>query len=185
MTAGASGLSGKRVAIVVAPSDFRDEELSEPRRHLQRLGVSVVVACVSLEVATGMLGATVQPDMLIADVMPEDFDGIVFVGGGGARAYFSDEAVLELARRFCGTGKVVGGICIAPSILANAGVLAGKRATSFESERGVLAASGASVDGEPVVVDDNIVTAEGPAAAAQFAQALGDALCSVHESAEE
>lgn len=174
-----TSLRGKRVAMVVAPRDFRDEELEEPHRYLSEQGVDVVIACAELGTATGKLGATVEPKALLADVEPEEYDGIVFVGGGGSRVYFDDARAQDLSRRFLFANKLVGAICIAPAILANAGLLAGRNATSFESERDRLRSAGATVADQPVVVDGRIVTAEGPAAARLFGEALAGVLANV------
>jgi len=66
-------------------------------------------------------------------------------------------------------GKVIGAICIAPSILANAGILSGKYATCFHSEEENLKKKGARVTGELVTQDSTLVTGRGPEAAQEFA----------------
>jgi len=77
--------------------------------------------------------------------------------------------------------KVLGAICIAPALLAKAGVLQGKKATVWSSPLDkspikILEKSGAIFVAEEVVSDDGIVTANGPGAAKKFAQALIEAL---------
>jgi protease I len=73
-------------------------------------------------------------------------------------------------------GKVLAAIGVAPTILANANVLAGVRATSYLSEQNVLVQAGAIYTGLPVERDRLIITATGPAAALQFGRAIVDAL---------
>lgn len=165
-------LSGKRVLMVIAPENFRDEEFAEPKSVFEGIGMEVVVASRGVAEALGSLGAKVAVDKDISEVAAGDFDAVVFVGGAGAVVYFGAPEAHKLAREAFEQGKVLGAICIAPSILANAGVLEGKRATVFASEAGNLREKGAVYTGGPVTVDGKIVTANGPAAACEFGQAI-------------
>lgn len=166
----------KRVVMVIAQKNFRDEELEEPKTILQRNGISVTVASAAKRTAVGKLGAVVQPDAALADINAGDFDAVVFVGGGGAAQYFDDPAALGLAGAAYDACKVVAAICIAPVILARAGLLKGKRATVFPEDSDAIAAVGAQYTGKPVEVDGKIITANGPAAAGAFGTALVKAL---------
>ncbi len=160
------------VLMVVAPSEFRDEEFAEPRALLERAGHRVVVASRSAGPCRGTLGATVQATLALAEVHADRFDAAVFVGGRGAETYFDDPEAHRVAVAFARAGKVLGAICIAPAILARAGVLAGRRATVYPSERAVLQAHRALPQRQDVVIDGRIVTASGPAHAAAFGRAL-------------
>jgi len=173
--AGQAG-EGNRVVMIIAPRDWRDEELLAPRRILEAAGVEVVVAASSLQPAKGALGATVTPDVLLADVDPEQYDAVIFVGGPGAQEYWSSAQAHQIARGAQEHGKVLGAICIAPVTLANAGVLAGRRATVWASEAPRLKAKGAEYTGRPVEVDGRIVTADGPGSAEEFGRAVLAAL---------
>lgn len=171
-----NALAGKRVLMVIASSKFRDEEYEQPRKSLESAGIKVTVASSSLATAEGMLGMKVKPDVLIGEAKESDYDGIVFVGGGGAREYFDSTVAHRLARDFSGHGKLTSAICIAPATLANAGLLKGKKATSFPSSEATLKSQGAIVTGEPVAVDGMIVTAVGPEAAKLFGTKLVELL---------
>lgn len=166
----------RKVLMVIAPNNFRDEELDKPREILKSRGVEVKVASTSTDKAKGILGQVVKPDLSLDDVSVADFDAVVFVGGGGAAQYFDDPVVLEITKEAYETGKIVGAICIAPTILANAGILNGRRATCFSSEVGKLENKGAIYTGKGVEEDDNIITAEGPDVAADFGEVLVEAL---------
>ncbi len=157
-----------KVLFVIAPKDFRDEELLEPKELLDESNVETTIASKGVEAATGMLGAMVPVDIDYKDANPEDYDAIVFVGGTGAKIYFEDPIAHELARK----AKIKAAICIAPSILANAGLLKGKKATAYNSEQHNLEQQGVEFTGELVTVDNNIVTASGPAAAREFGEAI-------------
>jgi len=161
-----------KILMVVAPKDFRDEEYQEPRQILEQAGAEITVAAKGVSEATGMFGAKITVDKDLSEVSAVDYDAVVFIGGSGASVYFEDQTALNLAEETYDSGKVVGAICIAPSILANAGILEGKKTTAFSSEAGNLQAKGAIYIGEPVTVDGRIITASGPQAAGEFGEAI-------------
>jgi protease I len=167
-------LSNKNVIMILAPSGFRDEEYSIPRKVLEQYGANIKTASLNKDVV-GMLGRRDSVDMLLEEVK-SDYDAIIFVGGVGTKVYFDDPEVHELAREMFNKEMVVAAICIAPSILANAGLLEGKKATSYPSEKENLEKHGATYTGEKVTVDGKIVTGSGPAAAEEFGEAIAKLL---------
>ncbi len=169
-------LAGKKVVMIIAPQNFRDEELLEPKQILAEKEVEVKVASTSLEIAKGMLGAEVKPDMLISDIKSEDWDAIILIGGTGSSVYWDDSSVHSLLNEAVKQNKIVGAICIAPVTLANAGILSGKKATVYQSEAQKLKDKGAEYTGEGVERDGNIITASGPPAAKEFGNAIAQAL---------
>jgi len=169
-------LEGKSIVMIVAHRDFRDEELFEPKSIFEKAGAKVTVASSSLDPAKGMLGATVTPDILLADVKATDYDAVVFVGGSGAKEYWDNRTAHMIARQAFENGSVVGAICIAPVILANAGLLDGRKATVWASDAGRLRAQGAEYTGRDVEADGRIITANGPEAAEKFGLAVASAL---------
>jgi len=162
----------KKVLMVIAPNDFRDEEFEKPYELLKKNKIEVTVASSTGKTSKGMLGKEVTPDKKLSDVSMNDFDAVVFVGGFGAQAYFNDPKCHELARQADQQKKLVSAICIAPSILANAGLLKGKTATCWESEATNLKEKGANYTGKDVEEDGRIVTGVGPDAAQAFAEIL-------------
>jgi hypothetical protein len=110
----------------------------EPRQILESEGAIITVASSSRDIAIGMLGLKVKPDVLLTDVKETYFDGIVFIGGGGAAEYFDNPVAHKLAQSFFEQGKLTSAICIAPTTLANTGVLKGKKATAFPSSVAAL-----------------------------------------------
>jgi protease I len=169
-------LQGKSILMILPHRDFRDEEYREPRRIFEGKGATITVASSSLEVAKGALGAQVKPDLLLKDVAVGDYDAIVFIGGPGAQEYWDDPVAHAVAQEAVAQGKVLAAICIAPATLAKAGVLQGKKATTFSSEVEELKAYGANYTGASVERDGLIVTANGPQAAAEFAEEIAKAL---------
>ncbi len=169
-------LTGKDVLMVVASNDFRDEEYREPAEALARAKAGVDIASSSKKVSTGMLGHTVTPDLLLSEVDVSKYAAVIFVGGRGASEYFDDPTAHKIAQDAAADGKLVCAICIAPSTLANAGLLEGKKATCFRSEKDNLTKKGAQVVEQGVVRDGNIITADGPESAKAFAKAVCEAL---------
>lgn len=166
----------KKVVMIIAHEDFRDEELLEPKKILEQNAVKVTIASSSLAEASGMLGAIVKPDILIGNINVGDFDAIIFVGGGGAEEYWNDPVAQRIAQDAINQNRIVAAICIAPVTLAKAGILKGKRSTVWSSEAGQLRASGAVYTGKPVERDGNIITASGPSAAKEFGEEILKAL---------
>jgi protease I len=170
------GTKAKKAIMVIAKSDFRDEELEVPKTILEESGVKVIIASSSLRTAKGMLGLKVDPDISVEEIELEDYDALIFVGGIGAREYWDDPGIHKLIKDALNSDKVLGAICIAPVTLANAGVLKDKRATVWPSEANRLRAKGAIYTGSPVEIDGNIITADGPGAAEEFGEAIVEAL---------
>ena len=172
-------MSGKKVLMVIAPENFRDEELLHTKEELERARANVTIASTKTKQARGMFGATVDPDLELEQVKVDDYDAVVFVGGVGAATYFSHDRALSMARDATEKGKKVCAICIAPVILANAGVLEGKRATVWNGEyKRMLEDGGAVYVNKAVVVDGNLITAVGPQAAREFGRTIAKQLAS-------
>ena len=106
---------------------------------------------------------------------------IIFVGGPGARNYFDNQTALGLARKFLEEDKLVTAICIGPAILAKAGVLKNKQATIWARPNKmegveILKENGAVYVVQDVVIDGNIITANGPEAAENFGKKILEVL---------
>lgn len=162
----------KKILMVIANQGFRDEEFKIPFDALKKEGYDVVIASSMLSTAQGMLGMKVEPDVLLVAVKPDDYSAVIFIGGTGARAFWDDVSAQYLAKRMYDEGKLVAAICIAPVILANAGILEGKKATVWQSESHRLQFKGANYTGKSVQVDGNIITADGPSSSGEFAKVV-------------
>jgi protease I len=165
----------KRFVMIVAPRAFRDEEFKIPYEFLTNIGYKINVASRDTVLATGILGTVIKPQLVIKDIDTLMYDGIILVGGTGAAIYWDDPDVHQFVQYFARTPKkIVAAICIAPVTLARAGILAGKKATVYESKEiiAALKEKGARYEKADVVVSNNIITASGPAAAEKFAKAI-------------
>lgn len=172
---GVSMTKGK-VLFVIAPENFRDEELLKPKKVLEARGFEVEIASTKTGKAIGMLGAEVEVNKIIYDLSPDDYKAVVLVGGIGARVFFTDEKVQEFFREAYEKGKIIAAICISPVTLAKAGLLKGKNATVWHSEAETIKEYGAKYTGNDVEIDGRIVTANGPEAAEKFGEALAKLL---------
>lgn len=164
------------VLMVIAPAVFRDEEYAHPKEALERRGATVTTASAAVGECTGRFGLKAHSSLAIAEADPDGYNAVVFVGGSGAAMFFDDTDAHRLASAMIEGGKVLGAICIAPSILAHAGLLDGRRVTAFETREEDLVAHGAIFTGAAVEIDGSIVTANGPEAAWDFGMVLGDLL---------
>ncbi|MEM2928970.1 MAG: DJ-1/PfpI family protein [Nitrososphaerota archaeon] len=171
-------LSGLKIVMIIAEKDFRDEELQKPKEILEKYGAKVVIASSTTNIATGMLGMKIKPDILLNEINIEEYNAIIFVGGSGASQYWNDPIAHSIAKEAIKKDKILCAICIAPVTLANAGILQGKKATVWPSEAEKIKNMGAIYTGASVEIDEKIITANGPAAAEEFGEAIAKALAS-------
>jgi protease I len=162
----------KKVLMVVAPKNYRDEEYREPKKCFKKAGMEVVTASQGVKQAEGMLGDKVAIDLDLNEAKISNYAAVVLVGGTGASRYLNDKTVHQLIKQADEQKKVIGAICIAPTILANAGLLVNKNATAFHTQESKLLAKGANYTGDKVTQDGRIVTGFGPGAAKKFGEAL-------------
>lgn len=140
---------------------------------LRRAGIEVVTAGLTAGPVTGSHGITLQADATLDDVITQAFDMIILPGGlPGATHLGDDERLLARLRQQAAARRQVAAICAAPAVLAKAGLLDGRRATSYPGFLGPDSAPGLVVLDEPVVTDGLLVTSRGPGTAMDFALVL-------------
>lgn len=171
-----------KVLIALSPEKFRDEELAEPVAALTKAGIGFDIASTRRGTCTGMLGAKATATLSFEEIDPKPYDGLIIVGGNGAPAHLWDDEILPvLVKYFRESGKVVGAICLAPVVLARAGILKGKKATMFDNPQAFreMKGGGAVLVSQPVVADSRIITANGPSASKPFADTFVKTLTAV------
>ena len=174
-------LENKKIVMIIAFRDFRDEEYFIPKVILEGVGAKIQTASSQKGTAIGASGGEVEVDLLLGEIDPADFDCVVFIGGAGAPKHLDNEDSYRIARETIAQKKVLAAICIAPAILAKAGVLEGKKATVWtstidKSAARILEENGTEYISDPVVVEGNIVTGAGPFAASQFGEKIIEVL---------
>lgn len=167
----------KKVLFVVAYKDFRDEEYFRPKAVLEADGFEVLTTSTEPGIASGVEGGEAKIDLVVDEVKIDDFDVLVFIGGAGAAKHIDNKRVHRLAQEAFAKNKIIAAICIAPAILAKAGILEGKKATVWSSALDrqtvqLLKEEGAIYENKPVVTDGKIITANGPQVADEFGKAI-------------
>jgi len=163
-----------RVAVILADG-FEEVEAVAIIDVLRRAGIDTVVAGLHDGPVASARMVRVVPDTLIDTVQAEDFDMLVLPGGQpGSDNLNADPRVSELIKSFSRKGKLTGAICAAPYVLANAGVLQGKHATSYPSYKDRL--GGAVYEDKAVVVDGTVLTSRGAGTALSFGLAIVEKL---------
>jgi len=162
--------------MVLAPKDFRDEEYKEPREVFEDAGFDIALASSRVGDAIGVLGTRVSVNQTISSINIHNYDALVIVGGHGMIEMWHNDDLIMVVQDAVRENKIIGAICSAPVVLANAGVLQGKKATVFAESNSRLSEKGAQYTGEPVTRDGNIITADGPESAHDFGIKIEEAL---------
>jgi len=165
----------KNILLVIAGEGFQQKEYFDTTEVLKQAGFRVTTASDVSGVAASQDGSRVVVDMILEKVNPDCFDGIFFIGGPGALQHLDNQESNRILNEMMILQRPYGAICIAPRILAHAHVLVGKRATGWDEDNElaqIFAQNNVEYVRESVVVDGNIVTGNGPAAAREFGEAI-------------
>jgi 4-methyl-5(b-hydroxyethyl)-thiazole monophosphate biosynthesis len=140
---------------------------------LRRAGIDVITAGLDAQPVHASRGVTLLPDMSLDAALQLEFDMIVLPGGlPGADHLRDDPRVIDLLKKMAAADRYTAAICAAPRVLAHAGLLDGKRATSFPGALDVDAVPGLEYQEAPVVIDGKVITSRGPGTAMDFALTL-------------
>ena len=172
-----SSQNKKRVAMIIAFNNFKDEEYLDTKEELKKGGIEIEVVSNSIGIAKGVGGTKVEIKKTIKELNIDDYDGIVFIGGSGALENLDNSDSYKIAKEAISKNKILAAICISPVILAKSGVLNGKKATVWssildKSPIKELEKNGAIYLDQLVVVDGKIITGNGPKAAHQFGKTI-------------
>ncbi|HKB89098.1 MAG TPA: DJ-1 family glyoxalase III [Opitutaceae bacterium] len=155
---------------------FEEIEFVAPVDLLRRAGVTVTTASIGESIhVTGRSGITLHTDTLLSVVDAAAFDLLFLPGGPGVKNLRADPRVAKLAKNQMAAGKWIGAICAAPTVLNDAGLLAGRRYTAHFSTANELSEI---IANERVVVDGKLITSRGAGTAIEFGLALVGALIS-------
>jgi len=161
--------------VIILADGFEELEAVTVIDVLRRAGIEIVSAGLHDGPVSSARQIKMIPDTIIDTISSDDFDMLVLPGGmPGAANLNADRRVKDLIRDFNTKGKMTGAICAAPYVLADAGILNGKRATSYPSFKDKLGS--ALYEEKTVVEDGNILTSRGPGTALCFALAIAEKL---------
>ncbi len=167
----------KKVIFFISLKNFRDEEYFVPKEIFEKNRFKIETASINKGTALGSEGGDAVISLSLNDVNVKDFDCFVFVGGEGALDCLDNDKSYEIIKRARAKDKVIGAICIAPVILANAGILKGVKATVWSSSMEkrpikALKENKAIYEDKNVVIDGKIITARGPRFSKEFAEEI-------------
>lgn len=160
--------------IFLAPG-FEEIEALATVDAMRRAGMNVVeVAVADTKDVTGATGQTVIADSLITEIDPADAEWIIIPGGQpGADSLHASSRINEIIKGQYDRGGKIAAICAAPAVVvAPTGILKGKKATCYPGLGNMIEAEGGMYVEEPVVIDGNIITSEGPGTTLKFAKAI-------------
>lgn len=160
--------------IFLAPG-FEEIEALATVDAMRRAGMKIVeVSVTDTKHVTGATGQTVVADSLLTDIDPTDAEWIIIPGGQpGADNLHSLQKVNEIIKNQYERGGKIAAICAGPAVVvAPTGILKGKKATCYPGLGNMIESEGGTYVKEPVVIDGNIITSEGPGTTLMFAKAI-------------
>ena len=144
---------------------------------LRRAGIEVTSAGLAAGPVKASRGTVLLPDTTLDDALEQEYDMVVLPGGmPGAKNLNDDPRVKTLLRKMAASDRFTGAICAAPMVLAEAGLLAGKRATSYPGFVDKMDLPDVRYVTDPVVQDGKVITSRGPGTAMDFALTLVEIL---------
>jgi protease I len=159
-------LKGKKVAILVADG-FEQVELTEPKKALDEAGAETSIVSPSKGKVKGWQhtewGDEFPVDVPLGQAKADEFDALLLPGGVMNPDHLRRKPeALRFVKAFFDAGKPVAAICHGPWTLIDAGVVRGRKMTSYETIQSDLKNAGVDWVDQEVVVDDNLVTSRKP-----------------------
>jgi protease I len=173
-------LEGKHIAIL-ATDGFEQVELTDPKKILEQAGAKVDVLSVKEGEIKGWdrtnWGKSVKVDRLVSKANGADYDALVLPGGQiNPDKLRMDQNAVNFIKQFAESGKPVAAICHGPWTLIEAGVVRGKKVTSWPSLHTDLKNAGAAWVDQEVVVDGSLITSRKPEDIPAFSARIIDTL---------
>lgn len=140
---------------------------------LRRAGIEVITASLDENPVQCSRGTVLLADTTLDKILNDDFDMVVLPGGlPGADNLQQDERIIKLLKQLHQKGKYTAAICAAPKVLASAGLLENRRATSYPGSLDASETSNTTVTSNPIEIDGKVITSRGPGTAMDFALQL-------------
>ena len=166
----------KKIAILIDQL-FQDSEVTDPKEKLESAGFSVdIIGPNTKEEYIGKKGTKIKANKSIDDVSAKDYGGLVIPGGWAPDKMRMNEKMVTFVEQINEKNKPIACICHGGSMLVEAGIVKGRKVTSYVSIRTDLINAGARWLDKEVVSDGNLITsrtpADLPAFCAEFLKAL-------------
>jgi protease I len=171
-------LSGKKIAIL-ATHGFEQSELEGPQQTLKQAGATVDVVSPTDGEIKGWQdkdwGRPVKVDRPLGKVSAGDYDALVIPGGQiNPDLLRVNEQAVDLVKAFYNAGKPIAAICHGPWVLIEAGIMKGRRGTSYKSIKTDMENAGAQWSDQQVVTDEGIITSRMPADIPAFCEKIAE-----------
>ncbi|MDR3666634.1 MAG: DJ-1/PfpI family protein [Ignavibacteriaceae bacterium] len=151
---------------------FNEEEFFITKGVLEKNNYKSFTASDARDMCEGSNGKKFKADLRLENINANNFSGFVLIGGYGAKDYKNNFRLHKVLNDFNNSGKIIAAICIAPLILAAAGLLTGKSATCYPDVKQDLIKPDIDYKDLPVVITKNIITANSPKASFEFAESI-------------
>ncbi len=165
----------KKVALVIASEGFQEYEYQETRTIIENAGYKVSIVSDKDGIAIGHDGMHVVVDSDIAHVNSIEYVGLYLIGGSGTMSCLDNSMMYKVLNEVFAINISYGAICLAPRVLAKAQVLRNKQATGWDGDgqlKDIFQKNHVIPVQKSVVVDGNVITANGPSAAQDFGLAI-------------
>ncbi|HAK59343.1 MAG TPA: type 1 glutamine amidotransferase, partial [Nitrospiraceae bacterium] len=120
-------------ALIISADNFEDTELLVPFYRFQEEGIAVDVASLKKGMITGKHGYAVEANKTLDEITADEYDILILPGGKAPGTVRKQKKAVEIAQHFFQENKPVSAICHGPQTLITAGLLNGRRATSYRS----------------------------------------------------
>ena len=147
--------------LILSADGFEDVELLYPYHRLREESFEVHIASNKDEIV-GKHGYKVKVDKKFEEVNPNEYDALVLPGGKAPERVRLDENAIKIVKHFFEEKKPVAAICHGPQVLISAGVIKGRKLTSWYGIRDDVKIAGGKWIDKEVVVDENLVTSRHP-----------------------
>lgn len=161
-----------RKILLLVDELYEDLEFHYPKIRLAEEGIILVVAGAHVQTYYGKKGLPAQTEIAFSEIQPDGYEGVIIPGGYAPDKLRRYPEVLKLVKRYDDEKKLVAFICHAGWVPISAGILKGRKATSFFAIKDDMVNAGALWEDSPVVIDDNLVSSRTPEDLSEFCRGI-------------